>query len=72
MREIITKGGMTMGRLAITRTIIPLDYDRTAAGYNAWVIGIRNELHLPDKAFDIHSIIPETNKVLKFHKTLNK
>jgi hypothetical protein len=61
-----------MGRLAVTRTVIPLEYDRSTEGFNRWALGIRNELHLPDQNFTIQTIIPITEKVIKFHIPLNK
>jgi hypothetical protein len=57
-----------MGKLAITRTVIPLEYDKSTEGFNAWTLMIRNSLHVNDQAFTVHTIIPEANKVLKFHQ----
>lgn len=54
-------------KLAVTRTIIPLEYDRSTEGFNAWRIMIKNSLHVNDQAFTIETIIPEVNKILNFH-----
>lgn len=62
-----------MGRVAIIRTVIPLEYDSSTEGFNNWVFWIRNQVHCPDKNFTINSIIPAANQVIKFHQVpLNK
>jgi len=55
--------------LAITKTVIPLDYDPTQQGFNNWAISIRNQVHMNERPFDVHAVVNETNKILKFHKT---
>jgi len=56
-----------MGRLYINRTIVPIDYDRSTEGFNRWALEIRNQLHLPDRSFNIQTIIPVTNNLIKYH-----
>jgi len=62
-----------MGKLSVTRTIIPIEYDRSTEGFNRWALAIRNELHLPDPSFTSQTIIPAINQIIKYHKVpLNK
>ena len=61
-----------MKRLAITRTVIPLDYDKSIEGFNSWAISVRNQVHVSDRPLSMETIVNETNKILKFHKSTKK
>ncbi len=61
-----------MGKLAIARTVIPIEYDRSTEGFNAWSLMIKNRLHINQHPITISSIVSETYKVLKFHTPSKK
>ena len=54
--------------LAISKILIPLDYDPTPQGFNEWSNYIRNEVHVNSQPFTVHNVVPEAVKVLNFHK----
>jgi hypothetical protein len=55
--------------LAVSRTVIPLEYDNSTQGFNDWAAYIRNELHVNLKpSFDAYQIVPEAKKILNYYK----
>jgi hypothetical protein len=54
--------------LAISKTIIPLDYDKSTQGFNDWADYLRNELHVNSQPFSVHNVVQEATKVLNFYK----